>query len=215
MRTNTKSQLIEAALATVRNDGLAAASARTIAARAGVNQALVFYHFHTVSELLEAASSQAVDESLGRYREAFAAAESLTDLLALGRDLHEREHRNGNVAVMAQLMSGAQKDPVLARATRYAMSAWTHEIRVVVDRVLTAGPVADLWDTEGLAHVISAGFIGLELYDGVDTVAAARALDTLENLGQLVDVVNRLGPAARRALRNRVRTTNRRSPRRP
>src|SRR4051794_5254550 len=100
---DTKSRLTEAALAAVREDGLAAASARTIAARAGANQALVFYHFHTVSELLEAASNQAVDDAVNQYREAFENAESLTDLLAVGRELHDRERRNGNVTVMAQL----------------------------------------------------------------------------------------------------------------
>lgn len=212
---DTKHLLMQAALATVRDDGLGAASARAIAARARANQALIFYHFHTVSGLLEAASNQAVDDSIGRYREAFATVESLTDLLAVGRDLHQRETKFGNVKVMAQLMSGAQHDPVLARATQYAMSAWTHEIDLVLNRVLPAGPVGDLVDPDGLAHVISAGFIGLELYDGVDPAGASRALDTLEALGELVDIVNQLGPVARHALRSKIDANNRRGHRRP
>jgi len=211
--TDTKSRLIQATLSTLREEGLAAASARTIAARAGTNQALVFYHFGTVNELLEASSNHAVDESVGRYREAFAGAESLADLLDIGRELHNSERRNGNVALMAQLMSGAHQDPVLARASQHAMSTWTREITVVLDRVLTASPIADLIDTEGLAHIISAAFIGLELYDGVDPTGAARALDTLESLTQLLDVVNRLGPVARRALRSELGTTTQRGPR--
>ena len=56
---DTRSRLIQAALLTVRQDGLAAASARTIAARAQVNQALIFYHFTTVTQLIEAASAAA------------------------------------------------------------------------------------------------------------------------------------------------------------
>jgi AcrR family transcriptional regulator len=207
---DTKQQLMQAALETVRDEGLAAASARTIAARAGANQALVFYHFQTVSGLLEAASNHAVDESIGRYREAFAGVDSLTELLAIGRDLHRRETEFGNVTLMAQLMSGAQHDPVLARATRYAMNAWTHEIGIVLRRVLPAGPVGELVDPDGLAHVISAGFVGLELYDGVDPDGASRALDTLGALGELVDVVNRLGPVASRAVRSKVAGSSRR-----
>ena len=66
----------------------------------------------------------------------------------------------------------ALQDAVLARSAQYAMSAWTREITLVLDRVLATSPVADLIDTAGLAHVISAAFIGLELYDGVPLVAA-------------------------------------------
>jgi AcrR family transcriptional regulator len=202
--TDTRSRLIGAALAILREEGLGAASARTIATRAEANQALVFYHFHTVNELLEAASDQAVDASVDHYRQALGEAESLSDLLGIARELHDRERRNGNIAVMAQLMAGAQHDPVLARASQHAMTVWTREITVVLDRLLASSPVADLLDTEGLAHVISAGFIGLELYDGVDTTGASRARDTLEGLAQLLDVVNQLGPVARRALRSQL-----------
>jgi len=46
---DTRTRLMHAALLTVRENGLAAASARTIAARAQANQALIFYHFHTVT----------------------------------------------------------------------------------------------------------------------------------------------------------------------
>lgn len=204
---DTRTRLIHAALLTVREDGLAAASARTIAARAQANQALIFYHFHTVTELLEAASNAAVDDSVRQYRDAFSCVQSLPDLLTIGRQLHERERGNGNVALMAQLMAGAQHDPVLARATQYAMAAWTTEIAAVLARVLTGSPVVDLIDIDGLAHVISAGFIGIELYDGVDTAGASRALSTLEDLGQLLEVVNDLGPVATRAVRGKIRTT--------
>ena len=206
---DTRTRLIHAALLTVREDGLAAASARTIAARAQANQALIFYHFHTVTELLETASKAAVDDSVRQYRDAFSSVQSLPDLLTIGRQLHEQERGNGNVALMAQLMAGAQHDPVLARATQYAMAAWTSEIAAVLGRVLTSSPVADLIDIDGLAHVISAGFIGIELYDGVNTAGASRALSTLEDLGQLLEVVNDLGPVAARAFRRKIRTTKR------
>ena len=49
------------------------------------------------------------------------------------------------------------------------------------------------------------GFIGLQLYERVDAVGAERALDSLEQLGVLVELVDELGPVARRALRAKVR----------
>jgi AcrR family transcriptional regulator len=197
--------LLVAAAQSLREDGMAGLSARAIAARAEVNQALIFYHFGTVGQLVDAACRQAVDESAEFYREQFLSVSSLTELLALGRELHARERAIGNVAMMAQLMSGAQADPALADAARYAMSRWNLEIETVVRRVLHGNPLADITDPAGIARAISAGFIGLELYDGIDAEGADLALGSLEQLGLLVDVMDDLGPIARRALRAKVR----------
>jgi AcrR family transcriptional regulator len=203
--SGTRDSLLEAAAAALREDGAAAASARTIAARAGVNQALVFYHFGTVSELIEAACRQAVDEAAGHYRQQFAGVTSLTGLLEIGRELDQRERAAGNVAMMAQLMSGAAHDPVLASASRYAMDVWAAELEPVLERLLSGSPLAELVDGPGLTRALSASFIGLQLYQDVDADGAARALESLEHLAVLVDVVNDLGPVARRAVRSRLR----------
>lgn len=208
---DTRERLMRAALVTVREDGLGAASARTIASRADANQALIFYHFHTVAELLEAASNASVDSSIAHDRDAFAAATSLDELLDVGRAIHDRERRNGNIALMAQLMAGAQHDQVLARATRYAMDSWTQEIVVVLRRIFAGNPIADVLDIDGLAHAISAGFIGLELYGGVSPAAAASAMSALGDLGQLLEIVNDLGPVTTRAVRSKIRASRRKA----
>jgi AcrR family transcriptional regulator len=201
----TRLKLLEAAADTLREQGLAAASARTIAGRAEVNQALVFYHFGTVSDLLEAACRHAVDTSADAYREHFSAVTTLRELLAVGRLLHEREQSSGNVALMAQLMSGGAHDPVLGNASRYAMARWAADIEAVVRRVLAGSPLADLMDPAGVARAISASFIGLQLYEGVDAPGAASALDALDRLGVLVEVVDAFGPVTRQALRAKVK----------
>jgi AcrR family transcriptional regulator len=210
--SSTRAKLVVAAAQTVRESGIAAASARVIAARAQVNQALVFYHFGTVSELLEAACRRAVDDSAAYYRDQFSTVTSITGLLAIGRELHERERSAGNVAMMAQFMSGAQHDPVLARAANYAMSRWTTEIEEVLGRVLQDTPLAEITDVPGLARALGAGFIGLELYGGVDAEGMTRALESLDQLALVVEVVNDLGPVARRALRAKLRRMQPRTP---
>ena len=203
--TDTRTKLLAAAAETLRTDGIVGLSARTVATRAGVNQALVFYHFGTMGELIQAATVQSVDESVGYYRERLAAVTSLPELLVVGRELHERERELGNVAAMAQLMAGAQQDLMLAEAGRYAMGRWTNEIQTVVERVLAGSPLADVVDLAGLAQAISAGFIGLELYDGVDPVGSRAAADAVESLGALLQVLDDLGPIAARAVKAKVR----------
>jgi AcrR family transcriptional regulator len=205
----TKAKLLDAAAESLREDGIAGISARAIANRAQVNQALIFYHFGTVGELVEAACRKAVDDSADFYRERFATVSSLSELLTIGRELHERERAAGNVAMMAQLMSGAQTDDTFAAAAKYAMARWNLEIESVVRRVLRDHPLAGMSDPAGLARAISAGFIGLELYEGIDAEGAAMALQALEQLGALVDVMADLGPVARRAVRSKTRGARR------
>ena len=60
----TREKLLRATQEGLVADGIAGLSARTVATRAGVNQALVFYHFGTMSELVEAAAGALADESL-------------------------------------------------------------------------------------------------------------------------------------------------------
>src|SRR4029453_2322170 len=126
--SETKARLLTAAAETLRESGISGLSARSIAARADVNQALIFYHFNTVAELVDAAVRASVDARVAFYRDRFVAVGSLSELLAAGRELHERETELGNVAMMAQLMAGAQQDKTLAAAARCPITQWGTEI---------------------------------------------------------------------------------------
>jgi AcrR family transcriptional regulator len=201
----TRDKLLDAAARALAEDGVATVSARTVAARAGVNQALVFYHFGSVSGLLDAAVRRSVDLAVASYRDRFADVTSLGDLVVVGRDLHESEKRAGNVQQMAQVMAGAMRDATLADAGRYAMERWCAEIETVLARVLRPTPLQGLVEPRALARTVAAGFIGLELYDEVDPEAAAEAFDALDAIGALVSALDALPPVAVRAVRGRAR----------
>jgi len=202
---DTKRRLIDGALEAIRAHGIAGVSARTVAAAAGLNQALVFYHFGTVDELLAAACRSATEKRVAAYRDRLGAVTSLRGLLDLGRELHEEERRLGNVAVLAQLLAGAQTDERLAGPVAAALRLWTDEIEATLRRILAGSVLRDLADPAGLAAAVSAAFIGLELYEGVDAAGACAALVALDRLAVLADVVEDLGPVGRRALRARTR----------
>jgi AcrR family transcriptional regulator len=202
---STKQRLIDGALEAIRRHGIAGVSARTVAAAAGVNQALVFYHFGTVDDLLAAACRSATAERVATYRERFAAVGSLRELLDVGRELHAEESRLGNVTVLAQLLAGARTEPRLAAPVAAALALWTDEIEAVLHRLLDDSPVAEVADPAGLARAVSAAFVGVELYEGVDPAGANAALAALQRLAVLFDVVEDLGPVARTALRRRTR----------
>ena len=206
---DTRQKLIDGTIATLRDKGIAGTSARAIATAAGVNQALVFYHFGSVDELVDVAGRESTETRVALYRPRFAEVTSLRGLLALGRELHTTERDAGNVAVLAQVLAGAQQHEALAAAAKHSLALWIEEIEAVLVRLLKDSPLAEVTDAAGLARGISASFVGIELFDGVDPQGAEAAMASLETLGLLVEVVDDLGPVARRALRARLRRTTR------
>ncbi|MFI7701673.1 TetR/AcrR family transcriptional regulator [Nonomuraea sp. NPDC049480] len=202
---DTRTKLLDAALATLKKQGIAGASARTIAAAAGVNQALVFYHFGSVDQLLAAACEHGAHQRIALYRDRFAAVTTLRELLDLGRSLHAEERAEGSVAALAQLLAGSQTDAKLAPATTAGLNLWIAEVEQALRRVLAKSPLADFVDVSGLAKAVAAAFVGLELYEGVDTEGADHALNALEELAALVTVLDDMGPLVRRAARAKLR----------
>jgi AcrR family transcriptional regulator len=189
MAGDTRAKLLEGALEALRTQGIAGASARSIAATAGVNQALVFYHFGSVDELLAAAVRHGAQQRVAVYRERLASVRSLRELLDVGRSLHADEREAGNLAVLAQMLAGAQTDARLVSATAAGLGLWVAEIEMVLSRILGGGPLAEFIDLGGLARVVAATFVGLGLYEGVDIAGANRAVAALEQLASLTTLL--------------------------
>ncbi|WP_405938068.1 TetR/AcrR family transcriptional regulator [Streptomyces sp. NBC_00726] len=208
--TDTRTKLLTGALTTLTEHGIAKTSARSIAATAGVNQALVFYHFGTVDDLLAAACRHGAEQRLATYRERLDAVRSLAELLTVARELNASERAGGQVAVLGQLLAGGQTQPRLAAATAAGLALWTDEIERVLTRVLAGTPLAEFVDVTGLAKAASAAFVGLELYEGVDPSGAERALASLDQLAALATALEGLGPVAQRAVRSRLRRSGQR-----
>lgn len=203
--TDTKTKLLDGALRTLTEHGIAGTSARTIATAAGVNQALVFYHYGSVDELLAAACRHGAEQRVALYRGRLAHVRNLSELLALARDLHKEEKAAGHLNVLGQLLAGAQSQPRLAPATVAGLSLWTDELENVLARVMADSPLSEFIDTKGLAKAMAAGFVGLELYEGVDPEGSEHALAALEDLAALAGLLDDLGPVLQRAVRSRVR----------
>ncbi|MEU2587657.1 helix-turn-helix domain-containing protein [Streptomyces avermitilis] len=209
MSEATKTKLLEGALRALSEQGIAKTSARTIAAAAGVNQALVFYHFGSVDELLAAACRHGAEQVVARYRARLDEVGTLAELLALGREMHEQEKAEGHVAMLGQLLAGAQTQPRLAPATAGGLDLWIAEIEKVLTRVLAPTPLGEFADPAGLARAVAASFVGIELYEGVDAEGAGAALAALDQLALLLSALEDLGPVAQRAVRHTLRRATR------
>src|SRR5262249_35159541 len=105
--TQTKQTLVDAALATLREEGYGGTTARAIASRAEVNQALVFYHFGGVDGLLLAALDASSAERLARYRSEMKAASTSGEKIAAARRLYRDDVSSGHATVISELVAAS------------------------------------------------------------------------------------------------------------
>src|SRR6476660_627490 len=96
----TRRRLMDAAMQTLREEGYVGTSARAIARRADCNQALIFYHFGGVPELLLAALEAATEERKQAYQQAFAEVGSLAEVVAASRRMHEEDVASGAMQIL-------------------------------------------------------------------------------------------------------------------
>lgn len=204
---STRAKLLQGTLDTLRGHGLGGASARGIAATAGVNQALIFYHFGTLDDLLAAACTYGAEQQVAHYRDRFADVTSATELLALSRVI--RAEQRGDLIVLGHLLAAGQTQPGVAQAAAAGLELWAGAIEEVLVRILGATPLAGAVDIAGLARAVAAAFIGLELYGGVDRDGTERAFDALGQLAALLGLLDDLGPLTQRAVRSRVKRARR------
>ena len=108
-----RAALVAAAIEALRETGFAGASAREIAGRAGYSQALVFYHFGSVNDLLLAALDEVSARRMDAYRGLLEHASSMTALAESARSIFVEDLDAGYVRVLVEMITGAQAVPGL------------------------------------------------------------------------------------------------------
>jgi AcrR family transcriptional regulator len=185
---DTRTRILDAALAALRADGIAGVSARSIARHGGFNQALIFYHFGSVEGLLVAVARSESERRSALYAEALREVTSLSELVAVARRLHDEEFQAGTVAALTQMLAGAVGSEDLSRGIREALDPWTSLVGETIARLLGDTPYAELLPAADLTAAVAALFIGIELLTGIDPDAAGDSLfGTMEAVAAVVD----------------------------
>ncbi|MFL5798734.1 MAG: TetR/AcrR family transcriptional regulator [Actinomycetota bacterium] len=192
---STRERLMAAAIETLREEGITGTTARSIAQRAGVNQALIFYHFHSVTNLLLEAFLRTSEEQVARYRAAAEGVSSLHDLVAIARRLHDDDLESGAVTAVTQLMA-ATKEPELNRQILERFDDWIAIVEEALRRATASGPLASAVPVREAAYAISAMFLGIEILTRLDpSRSEAPALfDMMANAASMIEAFAPLLP---------------------
>jgi AcrR family transcriptional regulator len=164
----TRRQIVDAALETLKREGFAGATSRTIARAGRFNQALIFYHFGSLDGLLLAALDHTSSERLGRYRQAVADAASVDELLAALARLYAEDRERGHMTVVAQMVAGSAARPELKPALVERMEPWLALCEEAVEKGSRWLGLPELVPGRELAYAFVTFYLGVNLMTLLD-----------------------------------------------
>jgi AcrR family transcriptional regulator len=159
----TREQIVQAALDTLKAVGFAGASARGIARTGGFNQALIFYHFGRVNDLLLAALDETSARRMAAYREAMEGASSLSELVGEATRIYREDLRSGHIKVLAEMIAGSSAHPELGPQIAARVEPWIRFAEEAIGRVLAGSPLEPFIPVREAAHAVVAFYLGVEL----------------------------------------------------
>jgi len=160
IREGTRQRIVDAAVQTIKERGFAATSARAIGATGGFNQALVFYHFGSVNDLLIAALDRTSEVRMARYRAAMDSVGTLAELLAVASEAYQEDLDGGHIKVLAEMIAGASAMPELGPEIAARMKPWIEFTQLSVERVMAGSPLVPLVPSGDLAFAIVSMYLG-------------------------------------------------------
>jgi len=217
---STRERIIAAAVQALREEGFAGTSARSIARHGSFNQALIFYHFGSVLDLLVAVLETMSAARLEEYRAAIANVPDLRTAMSTARRQYEVDVREGHITVLVELLAGASSAPQLGPEIVRCMEPWIAFAEDSIQRFLGDTPLARMIPSREAAQALVAIYLGMELLDHLDPQAdtAGPLFLVAERMLGAVEPFLGLGPrgsrsrAARRPQPVAVEATSKASP---
>lgn len=187
----TRTRIINATLNTLKNEGIVGTSARVIAREGEFNQALIFYHFGSIDDLIIEAVTEMSRRRMRMYQSRLHDTTSFTELIQIARELHADDAAADNMTVLTQAFAGASGRPELGPKLFSELEPWTDMVADTLERVTKGVPGADVIPPRQVAQAISALFLGIEMLDDLDPARAdvESLFDALEGLARIIENV--------------------------
>jgi AcrR family transcriptional regulator len=162
-RGDTKSRIAEAALETLKAKGFAGSSAREIAGVGGFNQALIFYHFGSVQNVLLAALDLVSTRRMRAYEAAFERAQTVSELASLAREIYAEDLENGYVTVLGEMVAGGVSNAELGGEVVARLQPWIEMVERKVRDLLAGSLFESLVPARDVAFAIIALYLGIDM----------------------------------------------------
>jgi AcrR family transcriptional regulator len=215
---DTKAKILAAAFRRLATEGYAALSVREIAKDAGVNHALINYHFRSkdqlVIEVLDAANRRLLARQTAMYQGRAGFAEKWAE----ARRFYESDLASGFVRVQAELWAASLSNAELREKFLPRLLAWKQLLLEAVRGALAAleargAKLPPPFTAEVIACWIAEFWLGMEFADllGVkeEQVQHRAALDAVQHLLESLDAQTNTSRVTRRASAPRAKAAAR------
>ncbi|MDQ6805953.1 MAG: TetR family transcriptional regulator [Actinomycetota bacterium] len=161
--TGTKARIAEAALETLKTKGYAGSSAREIASVGSFNQALIFYHFGSVQNLLLMALDLVSARRMRAYGPAFEQAHTVTELARLAREIYAEDLENGYVTVLGEMVAGGVSNAELGASVVARLQPWIEIVERKLRELVAGSLFESLIPPRDVAFAIIALYLGIDM----------------------------------------------------
>jgi AcrR family transcriptional regulator len=213
---DTKARILRAAFRRLAKEGYAALSMREIGKDAGVNHALINYHFRTKDQLVIAVLDEANRRLLERQERMYREPGQFAKKWAQARAFYRADVASGFVRVQAELWSASLANPGLREKFLPRILAWKKVVLLGVKDAFAALEACGValpepFTPEVIATWISEFWLGMEFADllgaRADQTQHRAALDAMQVLLERLDARAAAKNARPRAKVRRPRAT--------
>jgi AcrR family transcriptional regulator len=164
----TKAKIVAATIECLSAEGFAGTTARAIGRAGNFNQALIFYHFGSIDELVLAAVEKLGNDRLAAYRTRVEGCAGLVELVGVAKDLLREDLHDGYMRVLSQVLAGAHTRPELGPPLFEIFKPWFAVVEQSVKQAVASTPYEQLVPTADIAYALSSLFMGMELLSPLD-----------------------------------------------
>ena len=183
-----RSQMIEAAIESLRDVGYAGTTIREIARRGGFNSALISYYFGGLHGLLLAALDHSSALRMERYAEAVEDASSLEELMAVARQIYAEDVEGGHITVFSEMVAGSLAHPELGPELIARSEPWLDFVEGAIRKAAGDSPLLEMFPPREVAYGIICFYLGVNLMTHLDRESS--------RIEAIFDLAERVAPLA-------------------
>ena len=199
---STREAILEATFRRVASDGYAQLNIREIAREAGVNHALINYHFRNKQQLVLEVLDQANRRLLARQEHMYAQSDTVSGKWRKACEFYEEDVRSGFVKLVMELMAASFSDPVLRAGYLPRFLAWRRVVDAATKDAITEHGIDLPISAQAISTMIGCFWIGMEAEMALGVAEAdghhQEALGAMLSMLQLMEKRQPPAPAKRK-----------------
>ena len=159
---STREAILEATFQRVASDGYSQLNIREIAREAGVNHALINYHFRNKQQLVLEVLDQANRRLLARQQDMYAQPDAVSEKWRKACEFYEEDVRSGFIKLMMELMAASFSDPILRAGYLPRFLAWRRVVDAAAQDAIAQHSLDLPISAQAISTVIGCFWIGME-----------------------------------------------------